>query len=60
MDNYQTGLILERIGVITSRGMTFECVYAKLFYIAKILGGSSNFSLAKKIFLRNIVGEISH
>ena len=52
---YETSIILEKIGVISGHNMTFESAITKLMYL--IGQGYSN-SKVKTLFQKNIRGEL--
>ena len=57
MHYYHTGRKLLANNVITTKKMTFEAIYTKLFYLFQVIG-TENVNLVRKIFKLNLAGEL--
>lgn len=57
MHYYRTGKELLKHNVISTKKMTFEAIYTKLFYLFQIIGTDNN-DLVKKLFVTNLAGEL--
>lgn len=57
MHYYRTGKKLLEHHVISTKQMTFEAIYTKLFYLFQVIG-INNIDLVKRLFVMNIAGEL--
>ena len=57
MHYYRTGKKLLEHHVISTKQMTFEAIYTKLFYLFQVIG-NSNPELVRRLFKMNIAGEL--
>ena len=58
MSYYNTGILLKKMGVLSSYDMTPETIYMKLFYLFQMIG-TKNIQLIKKFFGMDIAGELT-
>ena len=57
MHYYRTGKELLKHHVISTKQMTFEAIYTKLFYLFQVIG-VQNTDLVRTLFQKNIAGEL--
>ena len=59
MHYYRTGKKLLEHHVISTKQMTFESIYTKLFYLFQVIGiDMKDIAIIRKLFKTNIAGEL--